>query len=317
MAKRSPMTKRQSKRQQFWRRLWQLLLVGFLLLNAVTYAGAYSLTHFRSPGEFRLGRLRPNSPQLPSDNGLTYVTQRLTVNEQEWLETWLIPATNPNPKGTILLFHGNGGSKSSQLLAPANIFHQLGYNTLLVDFRGVGGSSGNTTTFGAKEAQDVAVALDYVQAKKMQSPVILYGISMGSAAIMKAIAPASIQPDALILELPFAVLMNAVESRLAAVNLPTFPLAGMLVFWGSIQHGFDGFEHNPASDARLIICPTLVLHGALDPWTTDAEIQQIFNNLSGEKTLTIFPEAGHQLLVTVDAERWQKDIKQFLDQLPR
>jgi len=135
---------------------------------------------------------------------------------------------------------------------------------------------------------------------------------MGSAAILRAIAHEKVNPDAVILELPFARLLDAVSSRLRAARVPTFPIAEMLVFWGSIQHGFNGFTHNPVTDARQVSCPTLILQGTLDKWTTVAEIHQIFLNLGGSKQLVLFPNTGHTLLVTVDPERWQQRVDHFL-----
>lgn len=294
------------------KRFFQGVLVVFLLLNALSYLGAYTLTHFSSSGPLRLGLPRPTSSQLPSDLGFEYVTQRIPVNQSEWLEIWFIPAQQPVSTGTVLLFPGNGGSKAQQLLAPAGVFHRLGYNTLLIDFRGVGGSSGNTTTLGVREAKDVALALSYAQHSNFQRPFVLYGVSMGSAAILKAVAHEKVNPDAVILELPFATMLNAVRSRLRAIRIPTFPMAEMLVFWGSIQHGFNGFTHNPVTYARHVRCPALLLHGRLDRWTTVAEIDQIFKNLQGSKELTIFSNTGHSLLVTVDQEQWQRSVDLFL-----
>ncbi|MEY2977385.1 MAG: hypothetical protein RLZZ435_1524, partial [Cyanobacteriota bacterium] len=160
--------------------------------------------------------------------------------------------------------------------------------------------------------KDVALALSYAQNSNFQGPFILYGVSMGSAAILRAVAHEKITPDAVILELPFARLLDAVRSRLRAIRLPTFPIAEMLVFWGGIQHGFNGFTHNPVTYAKEVQCPTLVLHGRLDQWTTMTEINQIFKNLQGSKELTIFPNTGHSLLVTVDQEHWQRSVDQFL-----
>jgi alpha-beta hydrolase superfamily lysophospholipase len=294
------------------KRFFQVVMVVFLFLNALSYVGAYALTHFSSPGHVGLGLPRPNSSRLPSDIGLEYVTQRISINQTEWLETWFIPVQHHVSTGTVLLFPGNGGSKAKQLLAPTKVFHRLGYDTLLIDFRGVGASSGNTTTLGIREAKDVALALSYAQHSNLQRPFVLYGVSMGSAAILKAIAHEKINPDAVILELPFARLLDAVRSRLRAIRVPTFPMAEMLVFWGSIQHRFNGFTHNPVTYARQVRCPALLLHGKLDKWTTVAEINQIFQNLNGSKELTIFPNTGHSLLVTVDKEHWQRSVDQFL-----
>lgn len=292
--------------------LCQFALVVFFVLNILSYGSVYVLTHFSAPGTLGLGLPRPTSSKLPTTLGLEYVTQRIPINQTEWLETWFIPVQHSASKGTILLFPGNGGSKAKQLLAPTQVFHALNYDTLLVDFRGVGGSSGNTTTLGVREAKDVALSMRYAQRSKFKRPFVLYGVSMGSAAILKAVAQEKVNPDAIILELPFARLQDAVRSRLKAMGFPTFPMAELLVFWGSLQYGFNGFTHNPVTYARQVKCPTLLLHGRLDEWTTVREINQIFQNLHGSKQLVIFPNTGHSLLVTVDKEYWKRSIDQFL-----
>lgn len=305
-------TNLERKRRRY---LFRFALVVFFGFNILSYLGAYGLTHFTTPGQFGLGLPRPTSSQLPTDVGLEYVTRRISINSSEWLETWFIPAQLPTSNGTILLFPGNAGSKAKQLLAPAQAFHALNYDTLLVDFRGVGGSSGNTTTLGVQEAEDVAIVVKYAQQLKLKQPFVLYGVSMGSVAVLKAVAQKKVNPDAIILELPFARLLDAVRSRLKAIRFPTFPMAELLVFWGSIQHGFNGFTHNPVAYANQVECPTLLLHGKLDKWTTVAEINQIFQNLRSSKKLIIFPDTGHSLLVTVDQERWRQSVDQFLKEI--
>jgi uncharacterized protein len=189
----------------------------------------------------------------------------------------------------------------------------LGYDTFLVDFRGVGGSSGNTTTVGIKEAKDVAIAFNYAQKSKFKYPLILYGISMGSVAVIKAVAQDNIQPQAIILELPFARFLDTVRSRLRQVNIPTFPVAELIVFWGNIQHQINGFSHNPVNYANGVKCPTLLLHGKLDKWTTVAEIEEIASNLRFSKQVVIFPKAGHAILVNADKKLWYQSVSNFLE----
>lgn len=306
------MLKRLKLRRKGRKRLYQFLLVSFLVLNLLSYIGVYVLTHFSSPGHFSLGLPRPTSSKLPTDIGLEYTTQRIPMNQTEWLETWFIPVQRSQSRGTVLLFPGNAGSKAKQLLAPAQVFHALGYDALLVDFRGVGGSSGDTTTLGAREAEDVALAMRYAQRLSLKRPIVLYGVSMGTAAILKAVAQEKVKPDTIILELPFTRLLDAVRSRVKAIRMPTFPLAELLVFWGSMQHRFNGFTHNPVTYASQVRCPTLLMQGRRDRWTTVAEINQIFQNLHGSKKLIIFPTAGHDLLVTVDRNLWKQSVDQFL-----
>jgi uncharacterized protein len=302
-------------REKVVRKLIRALLTIFLAVNFLGYIGAYSLTHFKTPGQFGLGLSKPIGSRMPTDLGLRYQVKRIPINQSEWLETWFIPVAQSTSKGTILLFPGNGGSKAKQLLAPAQVFYSLGYDTLLVDFRGVGGSSGNTTTIGMRESQDVVRSMSYAQASNFKRPFILDGVSMGSAAILKAVAQENVNPDAIILELPFARLLDAVRSRIREASVPTFPLAESIVFWGGLQHGFDGFAHNPVDYASQVKCPTLLLHGKRDKWTTVSEIDRIFANLQGFKQLSIFPRAGHDLLVTNDPQRWRQEMEKFLSQV--
>ncbi|MGL5082215.1 MAG: alpha/beta hydrolase [Microcoleaceae cyanobacterium] len=285
----------------------------FLLLNILAYSGAYALTHFTTPEHPGLGLPRPTNLKQPSDIGLAYTTAKISVHPGEWLELWSISAS-VSAQGTIILFPGNGGSKGRQLLAPAQVFHQLGYDTVLVDFRGVGGSSGNTTTIGVREAEDVAQVVNFLQ-PTLQPPIILYGVSMGTAAILRAIAQGTIMPDGIILELPFARLLDAVRSRLRGQGLPTVLVAELMVFWGGLQHGFNGFAHNPVTDARQVNCPTLILQGKQDKWTSITEIEEIFRNLSSSKQLVVFPSAGHDLLVTTDRPLWLESVAQFLQKI--
>ena len=290
------------------------------MLNLLAFLFAYSLTHFTPPGTFGIGLPRPVNSRLPRDFGLEYTTDRIPVGDREWLESWFVPAPNPSAsKGTILLFPGQGGSKGKQLLAPAQVLHRLGYDALLVDFRGVGGSSGRTSTIGVREAKDVALAVTYArqlqQQFQRQSPIILYGVSMGTAAILQAVSRENVTPDAIVLELPFSRLLDAVRVRLTARGMPTFPMAELVVFWGGIQHGFNGFAHNPIDDARQVSCPTLVLHGEGDRWMSLAQIDEFMAAFPAQKQLTIFPDAGHQLLVTVDRDLWSQSIDRFLSGL--
>lgn len=282
-----------------------------VLINGLAFFGAYTLTHFNDsmiPG--LAFAPKPENERKPAEFGLDYATERIAINDDEWLEAWRIPYYG-EAKGTVLLFPGNGGNKAHQLMLPASIFHRLGYHTLMVDFRGQGGSSGNSSTMGLREAEDVAYALDHARQTGLPKPYVTYGISTGGVAILRAMYQ-DLAPDAAIVEMPFAHIMRAVKTRMRAQDFPTTGIAEMLVFWGGIQFGHNGFAHNPARYAKSITVPTLILHGEKDRWTSVADVKEIYNNLQGNKELTIFPKAGHNLLFTVDQPLWTATIENFL-----
>lgn len=303
-----------TKRSRIYMIFFAVVLLA--LLNGLAYFGAYTLTHFND--SFLPGLAfapKPENARNPAEFDLSYVTERITINDQEWLETWRV-ATYGESKGSVILFPGNGGNKAHQLMIPAQVFNELGYTTLMVDFRGQGGSSGNSTTLGLRESEDVAYALRQAANLDLPTPHVLYGVSLGSAAIMRAV-DAGLEPDAIILESPFAYMMNAVKTRMRAQDFPTLGIAELLVFWGSIQHGYNGFGHNPMHYAKSVEIPAMVLHGKRDRWTTTTEIEQLYQNLQGPKALALFPNAGHDLLVTVDRTFWTNQISEFLSERSR
>jgi len=240
---------------------------------------------------------------------LLYETHKISMNEGEFLEAWYI--VRPVAQGIVLLFPGYAESKES-LLATAVALHKAGYDTLLVDFRGAGGSTGSDTTLGVREAKDVAHSVAYAERTWPGRPIVLYGVSMGAASVLRAIATEDVRPSAVILESPFDSLLGTVGNRFHAMGLPAFPSAELLVFWGSVQQGFNGFTHNPAEYARSVECPVLLLHGELDPRVTVEQNAVIFERLAGQKHLVSFPGAGHVSLIVEAPKAWEGQVTQFL-----
>jgi hypothetical protein len=253
----------------------------------------------------------PRNSRSPGDLGLQSETVRFTGDDGVSLEGWVV--SPPDPKGTVLLFHGYAASKDS-LLDEAKTLHELGFATLLVDFRGSGGSAGDVTTIGYREALDVAAATRFARTRDLTRPLILYGKSMGGAAVLRAIAHHEVKPDAIIVESVFGTMLGAARNRFSMMGVPSFPAADLLTFWGGALQGFWGFSHCPAEYARGCDVPALVLHGALDRHARPDEARLIHDRLRGPKQLVLFPEGGHYPLLLNDASRWRETVRRFLDE---
>ncbi len=98
---------------------------------------------------------------------------------------------------------------------------------------------------------------------------------MGGAAVLRAIAAHGVKPDAIIIEATFDSLLNTGKSRFRAMGLPGSPFAELLLFWGSVQNGFNMFSHNPVDYARAVKHPALILHGEQDARTTIDQARSI------------------------------------------
>ena len=296
-------------------------------LNLLAYRHAYALTHFREggvrtakPEALSLGEKlrvlavgptvpRPQNRRTPLDVGLRYERHVFPGAHGLPLEAWYVP--RPERRGVVLLFHGHADSKESQLKAAA-MFHEMGYSSLLVDFYGSGGSGGSDTSIGFHEATDVASAYQYARELPGRPPVVLYGESMGAAAILKAVADHHLAPEAIVLEMPFDSLLRTVRQRFWSMGIPAFPSAELLVFWGGWQQDFNGFRFNPADAARVVTSPTLLMNGDSDPWVTTEEAQRIFGNLHGPKRLKLFHGLKHQSFLNARPEGWRQSISEFL-----
>ncbi|MBC9933643.1 alpha/beta hydrolase [Chitinophaga qingshengii] len=311
--------------RRFFKKALYTLLFITLLFNCIAAFHAWKFTHFyennrqrnKRPEEMNVGEklkmiffgVRLSKSITSTHPNITYDTVQLLTSNGLHLEGWWMPV--PNAKGSVILFHGYGGNKGGPL-PEAYWFRQLGYNTFLLDFRGHGNSDGSTCTIGYKEAEDVKLAWDYVQARSKQ-PITLWGVSMGAAAVLKAVPEYHLTPQKIILEAPFATLVDAVRSRMRAVHLPATPLSQMLTFWGGLELGFWGFGHNPQDYARQVKMPVLLFWGQRDPRVTNDETRRVFNQLaSPQKQLYVFKDAAHQSFCMKDGPVWKQLVKDFM-----
>ena len=309
------------RRRRIWKKIFWTFLIVFLLLNCITYLHAYRFTHFSDPSEPRTSEhistiqkiktlftgIKNPRPENKTQPQVPY--QTIKIKSNKLLDCWYIKADSA--KGTILLFHGYGGEKSS-MLDKATELLAMQYNVLLVDFMGSGASEGNSTSIGFKEAKEVKDCFEYVQ-KQGEKNIHLFGTSMGAVAIMKAISDYNIRPSSILLECPFGTMYKTVCARFKIVKVPTFPMAGMLMFWGGAQNGFWAFSHNPEDYAKNISSPTLLLFGEKDNRVSRQEIDTIYHNLKGSKQLVTYRLAGHENYLLKYKEKWVADVSHFLE----
>lgn len=138
---------------------------------------------------------------------------------------------------------------------------------------------------------------------------------MGAVAIMKPINDFRIKPKGILIECPFGSMYKTVVARFDIMNIPSFPMANLLVFWGGLQNGFWAFGHNPTNYAKNITCPTLLMHGKQDKKVSTQEIIDIYDNLNSKKELKIYPLAGHEDYLLKYPHQWEKDVTNFLNHL--
>ncbi len=316
----------QSRRRRWLRRVCWLVAIAFLLLNILAFAQAWRMTHYVVSGvkTKSLERLtfwdkckivvtgptvtRPENRLNPADYGLSVRTVEVASSGGERLHVWRTEAPG---KPVVIMFPGYANSKDT-LLRAGQEFQKTGFEVWMVDFRGCGGSTGDKTTVGWHEADDVAAAITVARAEIPERKVLLYGQSLGAAAILRAVGTGKAAPDAIIAEAPFDSLLHTVGNRFSAMGLPRFPFAHLLVFWGGVQHGFNGFKHTPAEYARAITVPTLVMMGEHDNRVGLQAGKTIAANLGERGTFHAFRGRRHAFLLQDATSEWRETVGAFL-----
>ena len=311
---------------------WVVVLVvvvvaGGVGLNLLACRQAYAMMHFtagnprtQEPEKLTPGQKvkvllcgvnipRPQTRASPLDLGPATRILRLDGTNGITLGAWYCPGSVQSP--LVILFHGYTGEKSGTL-PEAKAFLEMGLSVLPVDFRGSGDSSESYTTIGFDEAEDVAAAVRYARAHLPHRKVILYGQSMGAAAILRAVHSCGVRPDAIIVEAVFDRMLNTVRHRFEAMGVTSFPGAELLVFWGGRQAGFNGFSHNPVEYAASVHCPILFLHGAADPRAHIEEARRVFAAVRAPKRFREFSTIGHEASVVRFPAEWKEAVGHFL-----
>jgi len=305
--------------------LLSTILVLFVLLNMVTAFHAYKFTHFYDANEvapkknankgkwditkeilFGINAVkRPNSIQADT----SFETIQLVAEDKTNIEGWYFKTDNA-VKGTVVMFHGHGGTKSGVVNEAAE-FRKMGYHTFLIDFRAHGNSGGNTCTIGYDEAEEVQLAYNFIKGKGEKN-MVLWGISMGAAAISKAMNDYPLQPSKIILEMPFGSILEAAEGRIKMMGLPPQPLATLITFWGGAEHGFWAFNMKPSAYATKITIPTLLQWGKNDPRVSKSETDLIYQHLPAAKKLVVYESCGHESLCKKENSKWVMTVNNFL-----
>lgn len=226
------------------------------------------------------------------------------------IECWHLPVEQP--KGTVILFHGLQGSKQN-MLPEAYQFMEMGYSTLMVDFRAHGGSDGYRCTLGANEAEEVKIAADYMQ-QKGERNIILYGASMGAATIMHALSCyEDLKPSKVILDMPFASYERLMEKWFQKSKYPSKFGAKFFTFWAGLLNGQSFFNMKPSSYAKDIQCPVLLQWGRHDLLVPEKDTKKIFDNIaSSSKQMVIYEQSEHESYCVKEKDKWIATMSAFL-----
>lgn len=177
-----------------------------------------------------------------------------------------------SPKGLILYFHGNADNLS-RWGNYASDFTKLGYDVLMMDYRGYGKSEGAPTE--QLLYQDAQELLQWTNKNIEYDRLVIYGRSLGAAVASHLAAGAN--PYKLILETPFDEIRNVAHP----------------VFYPIIRLAPQRFVFSNREHLKSVKAPVLIIHGTADwivPLSSAEKLKPFLK--AGDEFITI-EEAGH------------------------
>jgi uncharacterized protein len=139
----------------------------------------------------------------------------IPTEDGETINALLFQSQNDSSKGLVLYFHGNAGDLQ-RWGEYAVDFTKLGYDILMMDYRGYGKSTGQPTEKNLY--QDSQIVFEWAKNNISYTKLVIVGRSLGSAVATNLAANAT--PDLLILETPFDELSSVLYSMPSRFKFP-------------------------------------------------------------------------------------------------
>lgn len=229
----------------------------------------------------------------PEQRGLPYESVIIPTEDGLKLHGWFVPAQAAmGTAGTVLFFHGNAGNISHRI-DYLSMFHRLGYQTFIFDYRGYGQSSGTPSESGTYI--DAQAAWDYLVEDKGIQPdrIALFGESLGGA--VAAWLAARERPALLVLASVFTSLPD-----MAAKIYPFLPVRLL-----------SRFNYNTLEYLESVACPVFIAHSPQDEIVPFAQGRALYEAASEPKEFLEL-EGGHNDGFVFMREAWVRALSKFM-----
>lgn len=219
---------------------------------------------------------------------------------------------------TVVIVNGLGSNKW-EMIEWAFMYLDNGYNVLLYNQRGIGGTGGNGSSFGYYEKDDLASVIEYMTVNYPSKLIGAHGFSMGAnaVALYAGTKEANDKIDFFILESAYNGIEEAIKAQIDKMQIPLMPtelLAWMEDKYLKVTRGFGYEDVLPEEAVKESIIPMLIIHGDLDTISPIEMGVDLYNNKQkGYKDLWIIEGGQHMTGYQDQPEEYEERILDFIE----
>lgn len=221
--------------------------------------------------------------------------------------------TNPDPEEnkTAIICHGHTANRYSALKY-AYLFYERGYNIVIYDERYFGRSSGDFSTLGEKESEDLSKIIRFTRETFRDCFLALHGESMGAATALLVLKYE--KPDLVIADCPFSDSTRLFNEYIVRnLHIPPVFVIPFMKILARIQYGYHISQTSPIQAVSQSDVPICFMHGTDDTLIvcdhSKVMYEQCKNPLS---KLSLFKGADHAMSIVSDPMRYEEILDAFL-----
>ncbi len=240
----------------------------------------------------------------------------LTDSMGNTVRAWFVP--KENSKLFVICVHGykcNGPDECSHLFP--FYYDTLGFNYLLPDHAAHGRSEGKYIGFGAYEADNLFMWVDYlIDRFGNDIEIVLHGISMGAATVMLANASNPPPQVKAVVEdcgytSAFEIIANSIKNK---VGFPCPHLTKAIFFVSRQFFGYDMRKANCLERINDSANPVLFIHGTADVFVPFEMGERLYNACTAVEKDKLFVDGVAHAYCYYDAkEEYDHKLTDFLD----